>query len=426
MSSAPEKPKRGLSLLDRRLIVILLIVFVQIVGAAMVLPILPLYAERQFGMSPQAITLLITAFFAAQFVAGPFIGRLSDRYGRIPVLLVSQIGTVISFLMLGFAPNVAVLFFARILDGITGGNIIVAQAYVTDITPREQRTTALGYIFAAFGVGFIIGPAIGGILASTFTYQTPYLLAAGAAAIVVLLTWLMLDETNTAEKRAEAAERKDAPLTVKGVLANVPLVSILGMTFAAQFAFSLLQSTFALFGAAVYFADTPEQAELGVGLLLAVIGFGQIFTQLYFLRRLIRRFGESPLLLFGGALRGLGMLGIALVQAPLLAIIPMFSFAVGTGTQIPALQSLTTNTVPDSRRGAVLGLYQSVNSLSIIVGGAIAGTLFAQSPALPYWIGGTILLVLLVPSFFLMRWAKNQEGKHENEQLQPSAVPSGD
>ncbi|MCA9915906.1 MAG: MFS transporter, partial [Anaerolineae bacterium] len=260
MASAPQKPKRDFSLLDRRLIVILLVVFVQIVGAAMVLPILPLYAERQFGMSPQAITLLITSFFAAQFVAGPFIGRLSDRYGRIPVLLVSQIGTVISFLMLGFAPNVAVLFFARILDGITGGNIIVAQAYVTDITPREQRTTALGYIFAAFGVGFIIGPAIGGILASTFTYQTPYLIAATAAAIVVLLTWLMLEETHTAEKRAEASQRHDAPMTVGGVLANLPLISILSVTFAAQFAFSLLQSTFALFGAAVYFADTPERA----------------------------------------------------------------------------------------------------------------------------------------------------------------------
>lgn len=426
MSTIPEKPKRGLSLLDRRLIVILLIVFVQIVGAAMVLPILPLYAVRQFDMTPQAVTLLITAFFAAQFVAGPFIGRLSDRYGRIPVLLVSQIGTVISFLMLGLAPNVAVLFFARILDGITGGNIIVAQAYVTDITPREQRTTALGYIFAVFGVGFIIGPAVGGILATTFTYQTPYLVAAAAAAIVVILTWLMLEETNTAEKRAEDALRQDAPMTVRGVMANLPLMSILAVTIGAQFAFSLLQSTFSLFGAEVLFAETPERAELGVGLLLAVFGVGQIFTQLFLLRRLIRRFGESRLLVFGGALRGLGMLGIALVNTPLTVILPMFSFAVGTGTQIPALQSLATTAVADSQRGAALGLYQSAFSLAIIFGGTVAGALFAIQPALPYWVGGGILVGMLIPSFFLMRWAHNQEDKRKNEALQASVAPIGD
>src|SRR5262245_34987546 len=133
------------SVLDKRLIVILLIVLVNMVGAAMVTPILPLYAQRQFHMSPQTITLLLASFFAAQFLAGPVLGQLSDRYGRIPILIISQIGTVISFIMLALAQQVWVLFAARILDGITGGNIIVAQAYVTDVTPRERRTEALGY-----------------------------------------------------------------------------------------------------------------------------------------------------------------------------------------------------------------------------------------------------------------------------------------
>ncbi|MEZ4621985.1 MAG: MFS transporter [Caldilineaceae bacterium] len=126
--------------IDRRLITILLVVFVGIVGAALILPILPLYAQRQYHMSPVTITLLNSSFFAAQFLAGPYLGRLSDRIGRLPVLIVSQIGTALSFVMLAFAPSVAWLFAARILDGITGGNIIVARAYVTDITPREQRT----------------------------------------------------------------------------------------------------------------------------------------------------------------------------------------------------------------------------------------------------------------------------------------------
>ena len=144
--------------IDRRLITILLIVFVQMLGAAMILPILPLYAKSEFNLEPQWITILNTAFFAAQFVAGPYLGRLSDRVGRVPVLIVSQIGTVFSFLMLGLAPNVAVLFLARTLDGITGGNIIVAQAYIADITPPERKTQSFGYVMAAFGLGFILGP----------------------------------------------------------------------------------------------------------------------------------------------------------------------------------------------------------------------------------------------------------------------------
>ena len=127
---------------DRRLLTILLIVFVQMIGTAMVNPILPLYAQSEFSLSPEVITLLLTAFFAAQFVAGPFIGRLSDRRGRLPVLLLSQVGTVIAFLMIGFAQSAVLLFFARVLDGVTGGNIIVAQAYVTDIMPEGKRTQA--------------------------------------------------------------------------------------------------------------------------------------------------------------------------------------------------------------------------------------------------------------------------------------------
>jgi DHA1 family tetracycline resistance protein-like MFS transporter len=122
--------------MDRRLITILLIVLVQMLGAAMILPILPLFAQREFALSPQVIALLSTSYFAAQFLAGPYLGRLSDKYGRVPILIFSQIGTVISFVMLALAPSAAFLFLARILDGITGGNIIVAQAYITDITPR--------------------------------------------------------------------------------------------------------------------------------------------------------------------------------------------------------------------------------------------------------------------------------------------------
>lgn len=394
--------------MDRRLIIILLIVFVQLVGASMVLPILPIYAQDRFGMSNQTVTLLNAVFFGAQFIAGPFIGRLSDRYGRVPVLIVSQIGTVISFIMLGTAQNVATLFFARTLDGITGGNIIVAQAYVTDIFPKEKRTEALGYIFASFGVGFIIGPALGGIMATTFSYEAPYFFAAIAAAIVVGMTWVFLDETLTPEQRKVNRDKGSADISFGKVVTNTPLVAILLVTFGSQFAFSMLQSTFALFGKAVLFVDQPDMAELGVGLLLATIGVGQIFTQGFLVKRLVDRFGDSALIVIGGITRAVSMVIVALLAFIFPTIIALFLFAVGTGLQMPALQSLITTTVSDDERGAVLGLYQSSISLSIIVGSAIAGTFFDIAPSVPYLLGAGVFLLMVIPSVFLVRWAQRQ------------------
>ena len=413
------------TVLDKRLFVILLVVFVQILGASMVLPILPLYAKNQFGMSENTVTLLITAFFAAQFIAGPIIGRLSDNYGRIPVLVVSQIGTVISFIGLGIAGQVWLLFAARILDGITGGNIIVAQAYVTDIVPKEKRTQALGYIFLAFGVGFIFGPAMGGILASTFSYQTPYFVAAIAASVVVILTATVLEETVTKEQQKVNQQKKGQELTIRNVLTNAPLMAILAIVFGSQFAFAMLQSTYSLFGEAVIFSNRTEDVELYIGLLFGMFGVGQIFTQLYLLKRLTKSYGESPLVIIGTALRSISMYAIIIFITPISASIGVILFALGSGIQIPALQSLITNTVPDNRRGNVLGLFQSSMSLAIIFGSGLAGTLFLIAPQMPYIVGGTLYAVLLIPAYFLMRWAKRHENDEPQQEMTPVAA-SGD
>ncbi|MEO1644806.1 MAG: MFS transporter [Chloroflexota bacterium] len=397
-------------------------VFVQLIGAAMVLPILPLYASREFNMTPTTITLLNTSFFAAQFIAGPFIGRLSDTYGRVPVLLISQIGTVIAFLMLGFGQSIWILFAARILDGITGGNIIVAQAYITDVTKPEDRTKALGYLFAAFGVGFVIGPAVGGILSSTFSYQTPYIFAATAAAIVVVLTYLILEETVTDEQKQENKNGGKAGMSFMGVIQNIPLVGILVITFGAQIAFAMLQSTFSLFGEAVLFVDNPERAELGVGLLFAMVGVGQIVTQGALLGRLVKRFGDGAVVLIGTIIRSISMFVLVIIAVPLSAAVTLFLFAMGTGLQMPALQSIITETVPKNQRGGALGLYQSANSLAIIVGSAIAGIIFELDPAMPYIFGGVLFAVMAAPSYLLMQWGRKQ--KRESDIIANSSVPA--
>lgn len=390
--------------LDRRLVTILLIVFVQMLGASMVVPILPLYASQEFGLSPQVITLLITSFFAAQFIAGPYIGRLSDRYGRVPVLIVSQIGTVIAFALIGAATSAWLLFFARILDGITGGNIIVAQAYVTDITPPEKRTESLGYIFAMFGIGFIFGPALGGVLAAAFGPQVPFYFAAVAAFAVVLLTWFTLDETVTAEQQTTNKQTRTSAISLGDISRSNLLLTTFAIAFVGQFAFGLLIGVFALFGEAVLFAGaSPERVKLGVGLLLTVVGMTQFLTQSFVLRRLTAHFRDTTLVALGTLARAIGMIVLALATGPFLGAVSSVFFALGMGVMMPPLQSYVTKLVPDGARGAILGYFQSIVSLGTIASTAIAGVLFAIAPTLPFWLGALLSFLVLIPIFVLLR-----------------------
>ncbi len=395
-------------LVDRRLLTILLIVFVQMIGASMVHPILPLYAQGQFNMTPEAITLLATAFFAAQFVAGPFIGRWSDRRGRLPVLLVSQIGTVLAFLIIGFAQSVALLFFARVLDGVTGGNIVVALAYVTDIMPEGKRTQALGYVMAAFGLGFVVGPALGGLLASQLGPQTPFLVAAAAALGTVILTWFTLEETLSADDQAHNRQSQAARMRPATLLANLPLMVVLAVTFIGRFGFGLLIGTFALYAEAVLFAGYSfAEVSLGVGLLLMLVGLGQFFTQIALLPAALKRFDDPAIVLLGACARALALILLAAAAGPALAALSMILFAIGSGLLMPALQSLTTKTVAKSMRGAILGLHQSVMNLAVIFSTAVAGVLFALDPALPNWLGAGLYSLSLIPGIFLWHWARH-------------------
>lgn len=364
----------------------------------MILPILPIYAEREFAMTPRTITLLGTAFYVAQFLAGPYLGRLSDQVGRVPVLIVSQIGTVISFIIFAFAPSVGWLFFARVLDGVTGGNIIVARAYVVDVTDPKERTQSLAYVSAVFGAGFILGPAVGGLLSAAFTMRTPYLAAAVAAAATVVLTWMTLEEVR------DRSSVRPEPLTLREISQNTTLAQYLIIAFVGQFSIGLLQGTFSLFGLRVLMVNYSQQTvDLGIGLLLAAFGVSQVLTQMFAVPRLIKKLREKRMVLLGDFVRGLGMIVLALATSPWLALPGIMLMAFGMGTSMPSLNSLTMGAVSEDVRGSVQGVYQSTVNLAIIISTAIAGWMFEIRPNLPFLFGAAITMLALFPMMRLMR-----------------------
>ena len=394
--------------MDRRhTLVIFLIVFANFLGATVVLPTLPLYAQRRFDMSPEVISALLASYFIAQFVAAPFIGRLSDRYGRIPVLMISQIGTVISFIMLGYAASIPMLFAARILDGITGGNVIVAQAYISDISPREKRTQSLGIVWMAFGLGYILGRAVGGFVAAIFSDKATFLLGAGISLLTTILTWLLLEESLTPERRQQRTAAGRPSMHWREIITNPVLVLLLLLAFGTQTALALMTSTLALFGEAVLFArQTAEQVNFGVGLLFTSVGVGQFLTQVFLLKPLVARYHERRLVFYGMLFRGLALLTMAILLSPLAAGAALFVFACASGVMMPSMQSLATVSVDAEHNGAVLGIYQSAVTLGIIAGTWLGGLFFAQAPTLPYLIGGVMLLALTLPSLVLIRRAQ--------------------
>ena len=378
----------------KRLFPILLIVFTNILGAGVIIPILPLYAQGTFQGSVIQITLLASAFFGAQFLAAPVLGRLSDRHGRRPLLLISQLGTVLAFMLFIFAiplgqkidalnlalpvsGGMLILFAGRLLDGITGGNITIAQAYISDITTEEHRAHGLGLLQGAFGAGFIFGPAFGGIL-SNFGQVAPFIGATIITSITLMLTLFTLKESLTMEERdANRNGRGVKRIPWKNILRSPALLLVLVIGFLGSMAFSAMPSTFALFADHVIFANSqfPERIQLYIGLMLAFSGAMQM-SQLVLIRPLVKRFGERTLLLIGQASIGLAFFGLAGSTSAIIAALLLAPYGFGFGVSEPSMQSLVTRFGQRQARGYLLGIYQSSRSLALIIGPILAGYVY--------------------------------------------------
>jgi len=347
----------------RPLLIIFLTIFVNLVGFGIIIPLLPFYAET-FGASPLVIGMLFAVFSLCQLVAAPVLGDVSDRYGRRPVLVFSLLGTVVSFVMLAVAHSITMLFLARIVDGLSGGNISTARAYVADITEPKDRARAYGLIGAAFGLGFIFGPALGGVLA-VISYTAPIWAAAAITLVATLMAWLWLPET---VHRAHAGVGN--PFTyLPELLRRASVGRMLVIDFVYWFSFAIFQTTFALFGQRRFGWDAPH-----IGYILAIFATFGVLVQVSVVGRVSRALGDRRTLVTGLGLAALGLAGAALARTVPLFIVALAPAALGMGLASPTLLSLISTSVPRGEQGLAQGAAGALESL-----GRTAGPVFGNS-----------------------------------------------
>ncbi|HVW83387.1 MAG TPA: MFS transporter [Bryobacteraceae bacterium] len=360
------------------LLPIFLIVLVDVLGLTIILPLLPFYAEH-LGASATVVGLLISTYALCQLIAGPILGRLSDHMGRKPLLIVSQIGTLIGFLILAFAQQLWVVFLSRVIDGLTAGNLSLAQAYIADVTTPENRAKSFGVIGIAFGIGFLVGPGISGFLAQ-FGYSYPILAAAflSASSVVCTATLLPKAEPHAGDGETGPGGRRLSVLDWKAYgqyFARPDLGPLLWQFFFFAFFFSLSMSGFALFAQRRYLWNGHPVGAKEVGYVFAYIGFLGIILQGGLIGRLVRWLGERTLVWTGFAVSGISSVWIAWTWTipQLLANSTVGSY--GSGVLRPAVTSLITQKAGKREQGVVLGLTQSLTSVSQIIAPVIAGAL---------------------------------------------------
>ena len=343
--------------MTRPLLIIFLTIFVNLIGFGIIIPLLPFYAET-FGASPVVIGLLFAVFSVCQLVAAPALGDLSDRYGRRPVLLFSLAGTVISFAMLAMAHSITMLFLARIVDGLSGGSISTARAYVADITEPSDRARAYGLIGAAFGLGFILGPALSGMLVP-FSYTAPIWAAAIVTLAAMMVAWLWLPET---VHRAHAGT--GMPLRyLPELFRREGLRRVLAIDFVYWFAFAIFQTTFALFAARRFRFDASE-----TGYMFAAFGVLGAIVQGGCIRPVVRRLGDKGTFVLGMVCAIVGLVATALAHSAAALFAALVPLALGIGFGHPTVASLVSRAARNDEQGRVQGTASALESLGRTVG----------------------------------------------------------
>ncbi len=381
------------------LIPLFLIVFINLVGFGIIIPVLPLYAES-FSASATTIGLLLASYSLAQMLATPYLGALSDRYGRRPILILSQLGTFISFMMLGFANTLPMVFAARILDGASGGSISTAQAYISDVVEEKNRAKAFGVIGAAFGIGFIAGPAISALLGANGNFTVPIFLAAAISLLSLVLTVILLPESLPADQRG--ALRTPRILDIAGlreILGMGQLTTLFAIFFAFNLAQAGFQGMFALFALSRFGFGLRE-----TGYFLAYSGLLAALFQGGATGPIVKRWGERNVIRTGLLLAALGLVLSSMVQSWPLLLLALTPLSIGLSLATPALNSMLTRESPAGAYGRILGLSQSVAALARVLGPLLAGLAFAYigEPS-PFILASLLLLGAFAAASMLRR-----------------------
>jgi DHA1 family tetracycline resistance protein-like MFS transporter len=386
--------------------ILLLIIFIDLVGFGIVIPLLPYYALH-FHASPLEVTTMMACYSFAQFFASPIWGRLSDRLGRKPILLVSLSCSVLSYLWLGTADALWMLFAARLLAGAGAGNISAAQAYISDVTDEAHRAKGMGMIGAAFGLGFTLGPAIGGLLAGSDPTSAklayPAFAAAIMSAVALVLAVILLKESLAPENRSTAT-RPGRLALAQDAFGRPQLRHLIILFFLTTTAFAGMESTFALW-ANSSFGWGPQQ----VGFLFFYIGIVLVLVQGGLVGRLSRSLGEARMALLGSILLTLGLLGLPFSTGLARLMVDMALLAIGLGVLNPAVTSLVSRAAGADERGGILGVNQSGQSLARILGPLIAGFVYgAVGRDAPYYVGAIIMAAVVAMATTLPRREKTR------------------
>lgn len=372
---------------DKRLIPIFIVVFIDLLGFSLILPLLPYYAS-EFGASGKVIGALVAVYSVCQFLAAPFLGDWSDRYGRRPLLLYSQMGSCLGFILLALAPGLPYglfwLFAARVLDGLSGGNLTIAQAYITDISSPQDRARNFGLIIGvSFGLGFLLGPTFGGFL-SRWGYSIPALAAALLSFLSILATYFLLPETQH-ERDEQRVSGWRAYIRVFDYLRIAELRRWLLIFFFNSLPFALYVTMFALF-AKTRLNFKAEQT----GYFLGFVGFLGIIWQGGVIGRVVAKLGDYRTLVLGLSLSAVGMYYIAFVDFWWKLGFVAFFFSLGHGLARPSLTSLLTQAAPAQRRGGVLGAATALESFSRIIAPLTGGWIIEMHPSWLGWLGGVL------------------------------------
>ncbi len=374
METTPDKSRKT------TLGLVFLTLFIDMIGFGIVIPVLPLFAEdpTRFNATSGQLAWVVGIYSLFQFVCAPLIGKLSDHFGRKPVLAISILGTAAGFVVLGAATTVTMLLVGRIIDGISGGNISTAMACIADSTTKEQRSRSMGMVGAAFGLGFVIGPALGGWL-SRFGVSVPFYFAAGLALLNAILVIARLPETLTPEVRARARENASIAEVFRGHAGTVTITLL--SQLAGITGFSVMTALFAIFCARRYGYDAAH-----VGNVFAFVGILGALMQGGVVRRLLRRPIEKPLAIIGTAILAASMAALAILPAGngggalALLLLVCAGISIGNSLSTPTLNGLASRAVEPHCQGRLMGLMQSAGALGRFLGPMLGFSLVHFDP----------------------------------------------